>query len=266
MFRGRSDGLTRKVKQEKRTGVVNLPEDDPSEVYDMLHQVYFYRQPNTLPNVPTVDNTKVSFGSNEAHSIIKSATQYSMAVKYDVQMVKENAKRSFAAALKEYSKALAFAEAVTRTIDFSSLAHVIYESTPSNERELRDIFVTFARDNMPHILKNDRHFRDTLHDVEGLGAEIAASIGSNKSTAMIETTSAEAVHPFAPVERERISPFIGRSRSPASARAAAIADRLAYETRRNRSSTRIDLDAGDMTAWPYDIEAAADNDSLLDFD
>ena len=174
------DPLANRTKQEKHTGVIELPEDDPTDVHWMLKHMYFgYKQCQTNCGHKcdwcSVKNVK---SPSQHEPLLSSARKYAMAAKYDVPLLKKYATLHFGHHLQQRGGPPA-----PDSFDLPHLARFVYESTAPNERDLRDLLVPFARGNMQAILKAHPSFRAALEEVDGLAADIAASIGAEEEAA-----------------------------------------------------------------------------------
>ncbi|KAJ8130181.1 hypothetical protein O1611_g3450 [Lasiodiplodia mahajangana] len=128
--------------KEARTGIIDLPDDDPYVVDIMVH--YFYhldyttsplsatKDQNTIDQVDTNDVGGDTVASRHGYSdLVVHAMAYSLAGKYFISGLKGLALRKFVAATQKK----------WTLKDFLEAAQEVYTSTPDSDRGLRDAVV-----------------------------------------------------------------------------------------------------------------------------
>ncbi|KAI0425897.1 BTB/POZ protein [Xylaria sp. FL1042] len=147
--------------KEARTGIIDLPDDDPQIIDAMVH--YFYHLDYNTPSTHAVkdDDTiypstslfgKVAIHQMETHNvndkdtdIVLHAKVYSLAEKYFINGLKKLALEKFKVAVK--GKLV--------LDDFLEAAQEVYTSTPDSDRVLRNIVLKTLHANSRSWLKEE---------------------------------------------------------------------------------------------------------------
>ena len=103
--------------------------------------------------------------------IIFHTQVYGIADIYDMQLLKDYAKKLFQDAAKEGWK----------TDDFSSAVQVAYTNVPSTDRGLRNTIINIAVDNAS-TLATQKDFKEALHNVPELAADLAIALAMKPNT------------------------------------------------------------------------------------
>ncbi|KAF5554419.1 hypothetical protein FPHYL_8439 [Fusarium phyllophilum] len=115
--------------KESSEGNIDIKDFDPGVVDAMLRFIYSFEYDNTQGTPP----------------MIFDARMYQIADKYDIAALKTESKKKF-----ELTIANGWA-----TDDFPVAANLVYVSTPSEDRGLRDIVVETARKNIDQLVGKD---------------------------------------------------------------------------------------------------------------
>jgi hypothetical protein len=138
--------------QEASSGVITLDDDHPEAVKRMIS--FFY----TLDYDNGITDSSVSGGTKEGPAATEQSVlsccgvrEYAIAEKYDIKDLKAFAQSRFSTWVKSN----------WNHPEFYSVANEVYNSTPSNDRGLRDLVESSVKENVTSVLKNGR-FREML--------------------------------------------------------------------------------------------------------
>ncbi len=95
------------------------------------------------------------------HVLAHHIDMYTMADKYDIPGLRKLCVEKFSVGMKKPSE----------VINFPSLIRLIYESTPENDRGLRDVISKVAREHLAELIKND-DFAEVLKSVGAFAHDI----------------------------------------------------------------------------------------------
>ncbi|KAK0631481.1 hypothetical protein B0T14DRAFT_532219 [Immersiella caudata] len=139
--------------QESETGIITLEEADERVVEAMVYFLYHFDYSNT----------------QGISSMVFNAQMYSLADRYMIAALKHIAKEKFETAIKTGWAMDDFLLAITD----------VYESTPEDDRGLRDLVLDVSHTNLGKLLENAR-FQELLRDTPRFAAEMV-SYGPEKS-------------------------------------------------------------------------------------
>jgi speckle-type POZ protein len=138
--------------KEGETGAIDLPEDEPSIVNAMLQYLYTF-------------DYNYAVDEKQDPLAVAHAKVYALADKYDIGPLKTVAGTKFKAA----------AELLAETPHFLQAIRLVYETTPSEDRGLRDITVEVSKECFSHLLK-DPEFDDLLQEKGHFGRDLLHAI------------------------------------------------------------------------------------------
>ena len=194
-------------RQEAKTGVINLNDDDPATVKRMLSFIYLqgYGDTDEKPfssskemkdSVPaTVSNegdpTHVDFNelptteevereskalANDLHlRLLNNISEYAIADKYEIPDLNKLAEVKFSAIISE----------IWPHKDFPAVIQAVFESTPSNDTGLRGVVTKVCLEHIDEIIK-DEAYTSLLRTTEVLAFSLLQSIKASNDEAQVQ--------------------------------------------------------------------------------
>lgn len=202
------DAVCNGAFKEASSRIIELEEDDPDTLERMISFVYTndyqekdhgnldldklgisYDQPDTNRDKRDLAVTEEQHASPEPAensptgdisdrqrcdpALVSNMRVYAIADKYDIPCLKELAKQRFCTwARSEWARP-----------DFPAIVRVVFESTPSSDRGLRDIIIALVAAHGDIFIKN-ADFRRLIQDVGELGLELLDKVLELHSTEM----------------------------------------------------------------------------------
>lgn len=171
--------------QESTDFKIAFTDEDPIMIEYMITYLYSLKYPR---------ETRVL--SNMAADLLFDVKMYAVAEKYDLSLLKTQAKRAFAKLLNSKSDAITFG----RLLDLSSeighgsigeliagLARIVYTSTPDGDRGLRDIIKKFTWRHKK-ILMADKELQKCIIATEGYMVDVVQSLFKDNTSEREETS------------------------------------------------------------------------------
>ncbi|KAF4627649.1 hypothetical protein G7Y89_g10503 [Cudoniella acicularis] len=152
--------------EEAESGILELHDDDPIIVNAMLRHLYGFEYADGVHLPEMIFNARI----------------YGLADKYQIPNLKGLAKTKFESV----------ARAGWNTIEFPLSIEIIYESTPSSDRSLRDIATKLAVEHLTALFENNDAFLNTAGKVAEFRRDIAERsvyAQGTKQAAEVETGS-----------------------------------------------------------------------------
>ncbi|RSL38864.1 hypothetical protein CEP53_014516 [Fusarium sp. AF-6] len=143
------------IERESSDRKIEIKDFDASVVEAMLHFMYYFNYNNAC-------------GTS---TLVYDAQVYQIADKYDIPALKEHCKSKFSAAITTGWSLDDFPLAIT----------VAYESTPSEDRGLRDLVVETSRKHIDKLLGNDS-FCKLLRKTSDFSADLIPFLSDKTST------------------------------------------------------------------------------------
>jgi len=155
--------------QEAASGVITLDDDHPEAVKRMISFFYTLDYDNgiTIPSFTFLGHTKIGSASTE-QSVLSccGVREYAIAEKYDIKDLKALAQSRFSTWVKSN----------WNHPEFHSVVNEVYNSTPSNDRGLRDVVESIVKENVGTVL-HDVNFREMLTTEMGeLGVAVLSAV------------------------------------------------------------------------------------------
>jgi len=164
--------------REAASGVIILDGDDLETVRRMISYFYTLDYDNgiTIPSYKDASTLEAiqsgSDSTEQPDSVLSSCSirEYAIAEKYDIKDLKAFARSRFSAWVKSN----------WNHPEFYSVVEEVYNSTPSNDRDIRDLVERTVKENITNVLHND-NFREMLTAEMGeLGVAVLSAILEEK--------------------------------------------------------------------------------------
>lgn len=140
--------------QESATGIIDLPDDDVLLEEAMIKFMYEFELRE--------------FSKDEPDALLFLANLFALADKYDISSLKKIIAKTFV----DMAIELHFAD---YEVQFSSAIELIYTTTPSSVRELRDAAVGLAQTHLYILLKSEE-FEDVMDRTGEFGKDLTKRI------------------------------------------------------------------------------------------
>jgi hypothetical protein len=138
--------------REATSGVITLDDDDPEAVKRMISFFYTHDYDNEI-TIPSYTDASILGAAKIGESMLPccGVREYAIAEKYDIKELKALAQSRFSTWVKSN----------WNHSEIYSVVNEVYNSTPSNDRGLRDLVESTVKENVTSALHKD-NFRDML--------------------------------------------------------------------------------------------------------